>query len=221
MIAHLPKTCRQSGEVAKVDLSIRPFLRLEVLLQQEGKEEEAVCLGRQRGDCAVERRRVEAANNERFKLLRVGARCLAERGQLLCRSTAGEGESRGGRGAGGAGSCGEGVGYRPSSVGSGVLNGAHTHLAYDLIGSVRLFFGCEHELEVDLHLAQVLGAIGERNGHLRERAAHVSCETDCCSSEEQGQPARERQWRVVRAGRSGEDRAVWRRRGRSKRLRSR
>ena len=91
MIAHLPKTCRQSGEVAKVDLSIRPFLRLEVLLQQEGKEEEAVCLGRQRGDCAVERRRVEAANNERFKLLRVGARCLAERGQLLCRSAAGEG----------------------------------------------------------------------------------------------------------------------------------
>ena len=46
MIAHLPKTCRQSGEVAKVDLAIRPFLRLEVLLQQEGKEEEAVCIGR-------------------------------------------------------------------------------------------------------------------------------------------------------------------------------
>ena len=124
-------------------------------------------------------------------------------------------------GAGGAGSCGEGVSCHPSSVGSSVLNGAHTHLAYDLVRSVCLFFRREHELEVDLHLAQVLGAIGERNGHLRERAAHVSCETDCCSSEEQGQPARERQWRVVRAGRSGEDRAVWRRRGRSKRLRSR
>ena len=56
--------------------------------------------------------------------------------------------------------------------------GGQAHLAYGLVRSVRPFFGREHALVVDLHLAQVLGAVGECHGHLR-RWVGVSRETHC------------------------------------------
>ena len=92
-----------------MDLAPGALLRLEVLLQQEGEEEEAVRLGRESRDRAVERRRVEAADDERFKLLGVGADRLAELGQLLPFCVWGMGEKGGSRGGwimwAGCGSC--------------------------------------------------------------------------------------------------------------------
>ena len=116
---HLAEPGRQRVEVAKVDLTAGRHLGLEVLLEHEREEEEAVRLGHERRHRNVERRVVEAAHDVRLELVCVCAARLAEPWDLL---------------------------------------------ADIFVRHVRSGLGFDHLLQVELHLAQVVGAVGERHG---------------------------------------------------------